>query len=336
MVQLNIAFLDEEEDYLEQLQGYVIRKKDLFFKIAAFSKAEAFLVQEKEQKFDAVVMTEVFWEALEGTAADTKKILLYEEDGKDVNGRLFLEKYQSAEQLFQQISAMLWQEETDGRAVFIEHTAKLIGIYSPIRHESQLLFSMTMAQILGETQKVLYVNLMEHSGFSFLTNEEITEDIGDLLYAMMQKNHDFAAGLHKIRRTYRNVDYIPPAVNPEHISEITKPLLEELFLILKGRSGYDIVVVDFDRVFLGFAEMIPVFGGFYCLGKEGRLNRYRMTEFMEYLRKEGEYTVDLVKHILLPEMKSSPTEAGLLDEGIYGGMGDYIRGCLYGGAEIGR
>ena len=57
---------------------------------------------------------------------------------------------------------------------------------------------------------------------------------------------------------------------------------------------------------------------------------------MEYLRKEGEYTVDLVKHILLPEMKSSPTEAGLLDEGIYGGMGDYIRGCLYGGAEIGR
>ena len=125
MVQLNIAFLDEEEDYLEQLQGYVIRKKDLFFKIAAFSKAEAFLVQEKEQKFDAVVMTEVFWEALEGAAADTKKILLYEEDGKDVNGRLFLEKYQSAEQLFQQISAMLWQEETDGRAVFIEHTAKL-------------------------------------------------------------------------------------------------------------------------------------------------------------------------------------------------------------------
>ena len=76
MVQLNIAFLDEEEDYLEQLQGYVIRKKDLFFKIAAFSKAEAFLVQEKEQKFDAVVMTEVFWEALEGAAADTKKILL--------------------------------------------------------------------------------------------------------------------------------------------------------------------------------------------------------------------------------------------------------------------
>ena len=46
--------------------------------------------------------------------------------------------------------------------------------------------------------------------------------------------------------------------------------------------------------------------------------------------------MDLGKRILLTEMKASPTEAGLLDEGIYGGMGDYIRRCLYGGAEIGR
>ena len=31
MVQLKIAFLDEEEAYLERLKGYLIRKKEKFF-----------------------------------------------------------------------------------------------------------------------------------------------------------------------------------------------------------------------------------------------------------------------------------------------------------------
>ncbi len=336
MVQLKIAVLDEEEAYLEQLKGYFVCKNEKFFKIWTFSKVEIFLDKaEEETVFDAIVMTLSFWHKLENYKSCAKKILLCEGERDELTkDSLFVSKYQSVKKLFCQISSMLWKEseKEDGR--FPENTAELIGVYSPVHHESQMIFSMTMAQIFGESQKVLYINLMEHSGFYQLVKGDITEDIGDLIYGMMQEEHDFTAGLHRIRQTYRNFDYIPPVVNPEHLSEISKPLFEQLFMALKKQSGYDVILIDFGMVFLGFAEMLPVFSSFYCLGREGMINRYRIDEFLEYLKKEGGHTMAHMNRILLPERIAYLEEGNPLDGGLYGGMGDYIRRCLYGGAEI--
>lgn len=337
MVQLKIAFLDEEELYLEQINGYLVRRNEMFFKVWTFSDAETFLKEAAGKTvFDAVVMTAPFWEKVNGYASGAKKILLCEGvREKSFADCPYVAKYQSAEMLFGQISAMLWQEDAKEEEL-PERTSEMIGIYSPMHHENQMLFSMTMAQILGENQKVLYVNLMEHSGFYQLMHMEVTEDIGDLIYGMMQKDHDFAAGLHRIRQTRKNFDFIPPAVNPEHLSEISKPLFEQLLIMLKNRSGYDTVIIDFGTVFLGFAEILPVFGSFYCLGKEGMVNRYRTEEFFEYLGRERKHVTAHINRLLLPEQMVFPEDANPLENSLYGGMGDYIRRCLYGGAQIGR
>ena len=95
------------------------------------------------------------------------------------------------------------------------------------------------------------------------------------------------------------------------------------------------VLVDFGAVFLGFAEMMPVFESFYCLGKEGMVNRYRIEEFLEYLNKEGGHTTAHMNRLLLPEQMPFLEEGNPLENSLYGGMGDYIRNYLYGGAQIG-
>ncbi len=335
MKQLKIAFLDEEEAYLEQLKGYLVRRQEMFFQVKTFQRAEAFLASQAESAFDAVVMTALFWDELKGVEFEGKRIFLYEGGTQSLPEECpYVKKHQSAERLFCQVSAMLWrQEEQD--AFLPESASELIGIYSPAHHECQMVFGLTMAQILGDRQKVLYVNLMEHSGFYRLTKEDVTEDVGDLFYGMMQSGHDFTAGLHRVRRSYRNFDYIPPAVNPEHLSEISKSLYEQMLMALKSQSGYDVVIIDFGMVFLGFAEMLPAFASFYCLGKEGAVSRFRIEEFLEYLGKEGGQTMSHMNRLLLPERMAPMEEGGLLEGSLYGGMGDYIRKCLYGGAGIG-
>lgn len=337
MTQLKIALIDEEEAYLKQLKGYLLRKRETFLNIHTFSGAKAFLDCREHTEFDAVVMTKGVWEALYNPKASGKQIFLLEESGGlPFSDCLFVKKYQSAENLLGQISAILWQEKNRNRSVFFEHPAELIGIYSPVHHEDQMLFSMTMAQILGEEQRILYVNLMEHSGFYQLTETEISEDAGDLIYGMMQKEYDFTVGMRRISRSCKNFDYIPPAVNPEHLSELTGALFEQLLLELKNCSGYDVVILDFGRIFPGFVKMLPAFESFYCLGREGMVNRLRMEEFTEYLNKGGEHMAAHVNRILLPEKMRIPEAGNPLESSLYGGMGDYIRRCLYGGVGIER
>lgn len=324
--------MDKDKQYLAQLQAYLLRKKDLFFRLYAFNSKEEYL-SSKEQ-YDALLVTGDLWEKELEKATLARVILLHEGwIPTQAKGGFAVAKYQSAEQLFQQISAMLWQEKKGLPRRTFPKNARLIGVYSPVHVGNQMVFSMTMARLLGEQEKVLYINLMEHSGFYSLTEAVAKKDIGDLLYGMLETENNFTMGLHSIRQTYANFDYIPPAVNPEHLSEIPRVLYEKLFFSLKHQSGYDVVIIDFGRVFLGFAETIAVLERLYCLGKSGKIDLCRMEEFEEYLRKETSYGRKKVQKLVLPDRLACRESSNPLDYSLYGEMGDYIRGCLYGKRE---
>jgi len=96
---------------------------------------------------------------------------------------------------------------------------EVVGVFSPIKHEMQMMFSLLYARNAAKNGKVLYINLMEFSGFSelfgeteydlsdvmmLLRNEEYTvEDIGSYIYEMDQ------------------FSYICPFTNPENSTSYT-------------------------------------------------------------------------------------------------------------------
>lgn len=335
MVQLKIAVLDKEREYLTQLAAYLVRKNESFFKVWTFWNAETYQRAAEAEVFDALLVTGIFLEEID-IQRISSKVILFREDGVPGYAKHLpsVSKFQPVEEIFSQISALLWQESFPREGWAVGRRTKMVGVYSPVHINSQMLFSLTMAQMLGENQKILYVNLKEHSGFYGITQTDSPEDIGDLIYGMMQKDHGFQAGLHRIRRTILNFDYIPPVVNPEHLSEIPQNIYEELFLGLKNNSGYDVVIVDFENVFLGFAQMISLFDTFYCLGKEGGLSRFQMEEFFGYLEKEREGLALGLNNITFPRGLFPVEEPYSLEKCIYGPLGDFVRDCL-GGQEVG-
>lgn len=335
MVQLKIAVLDKEREYLKQLAAYLVRKNESFFKVWTFWDAKEYQRAAEAEVFDALLVTGICLEEID-IQGISSKVILFREDGVPGYAQHLpsISKFQPVEEVFSQISALLWQESFPKEGWAAGKRTRMVGVYTPVHISSQMLFSLTMAQILGEEQKTLYVNLKEHSGFYGITDTDSPEDIGDLIYGMMQKDHNFQAGLHRIRRTILDFDYIPPVVNPEHLSEIPQNLYEELFLELKNNSGYDVVIVDFENVFLGFAQMIPLFDKFYCLGRDGGLSRFQMEEFFGYLEKEREGLAPRLKNIILPKGLLAGEEYYSLEKCLYGSLGDFVRDCL-GGQEIG-
>lgn len=333
MIQLRIAILDEETEYLERLNSYMVQKREYFFKIWTFSTWDYFQEASTTNRFHAILATEVFFERVLELEGQGQKILLREEGIlPEYQCVPNIYKYQSVERIFVQISNLIWEENGPSDHRVEGKQARLIGIYSPVHYADQMIFSMTMANILGENERVLYLNLQENTGFCKVTDTDAREDIGDLVYGMMQTDHDFYTGLHRVRRNFGNIDYIPPAGNPEHLSEITQNLYEELFLELKNRSGYDVVVVDFGTVFLGFAEILPVFEALYCIELPGVRNRYRVEEFFEYLAREGNQEQLKICPISLSDSMLRKEEPYPLEMSMYGEMGDYIRQTIGGAA----
>ena len=66
---------------------------------------------------------------------------------------------------------------------------EIIGVYSPIRHEMQMPFSMVLSSILAKQRRVLYINLMQSTGFLKLFDSQAEYDMGDLVLRLRKRNN---------------------------------------------------------------------------------------------------------------------------------------------------
>lgn len=95
---------------------------------------------------------------------------------------------------------------------------EVIGVYSPICHEMQMPFSMVLAQKLSTEKKVLYVNLMEHSGMLELLGVPGECDLGEVILALRRQRltaETLGRGIHETEWMH----YVEPFDNPEDLGE---------------------------------------------------------------------------------------------------------------------
>ncbi len=57
LVQLKVAVLDKEREYLKQLAAYLVRKKECFFKVWTFWDMRAYERAAEAEVFDALLVT---------------------------------------------------------------------------------------------------------------------------------------------------------------------------------------------------------------------------------------------------------------------------------------
>ena len=76
MVQLKVAVLDKEREYLKQLTAYLVKKRESFFKVWTFWDIETYQRAAEAEMFDALLVTGAFLENME-TGEIQSKIILF-------------------------------------------------------------------------------------------------------------------------------------------------------------------------------------------------------------------------------------------------------------------
>ena len=243
-------------------------------------------------------------------------------------------RYQSMEVILHEVQVMTLAGAGSRRMENVGTGMEVIGVYSPICHEMQMPFSMVLAQKLSTEKKVLYVNLMEHSGMLELLGVPGECDLGEVILALRRQRltaETLGRGIHETEWMH----YVEPFDNPEDLGEMTAGDLQELISFLEKQMSYEILLLDFGQGLRDFLSFLGLCTSIYCPMKSGFYYDCRMEHFRRYLEREPAVdNADRMQVIRLP-FSAGKIRAGMdvYRQFLWSEFGDYVRNHIGGREE---
>lgn len=332
MNQIVVAVCDCDEAYVKRFALYIRNHHPEQIVLHTFTRLEPFMEGLLEERFQIVLLGGGFDEAKEGIRQYKIPVLYLAEEVETDDESDSILKYQSAENILHEIYRACEREE-ECEKEFGGHKGKIewIGVCSPIQHEMQMPFSVTIASLLSEKKKVLYLNLMECAGFLELFHLEGERNLSDLLVKVRQ-NRLSKEGFWQLVSQNDSLYYIPPVNNPENLYQLEKEGYFKLFAFLEQETDFEVVVLDIGSAIQGFFDILSECNEVFSIMKSGPFPECRRAQFERAIQNGGhEKLMEKIQTIYLPYSASQVVPAmGLLEQFKWSELGDMARKYLFG------
>ena len=340
-----VAVCDTDREYRDRFVTYLVERKAEEYAVSAFSMPEKLLEALEEKKPDLAICGTGFEEMAERLAGYDIPVLVLQETMADAVAEPVtygsvpescrgICRYQSMEVILHEVQVMTLTGAGSRRMENVGTGMEVIGVYSPICHEMQMPFSMVLAQKLSTEKKVLYVNLMEHSGMLELLGVPGECDLGEVILALRRQRltaETLGRGIHETEWMH----YVEPFDNPEDLGEMTAGDLQELISFLEKQMSYEILLLDFGQGLRDFLSFLGLCTSIYCPMKSGFYYDCRMEHFRRYLEREPAADIaDRMQVIRLP-FSAGKIRAGMdvYRQFLWSEFGDYVRNHIGGQEE---
>lgn len=339
-----VAICDTEDGYRNRFVSYLVDHKAEEITVHAFSTLERFLSGIGNNVFDVVLLGRGF-EAAEKAVKEQGVPMLrlkdylpefVAEEGAYQTGAAMqmadVFRYQPMDAILHEMQVLVGQRVAT--PAIVGRTApklEVIGVYSPIHHEMQVPFSVIFASLLSEKRRVLYLNLMDYSGFMELFGLEGNCDMGDIVLRI-RNGRLLPEAFWRCVYEMGDLSYIPPFHSAENLHELTWGDYTDLIAYLEEETDFEIVVFDFGDGVTDQVRMLESCSSIYCPMKQGFLFSCQMNQFLSCLSQSSdEALAERIHQVDLPYSA----------RGIRGGtdvqrqlqwseFGDYVRKFLIG------
>lgn len=343
MSKLSVAVCDTNRAYGECIGSWMFVEWGTEFSGGFFSSAEMFQEQYERQQFQVILLARAFlleaWIQAEIKSRRDILWLYLQEEGEE--GEVFLdgeisviEKYQPVPVVIRSIYRYLEEYRKEEGKVLGEAT-EILGWFSPEQCIWQTPLAMTMAELLAEEERVLYVNLKECSGLGQWFQEEYERDLLDMMYYSQNQKQKNFMDLGSFVYTQENFDYLPPVRDGVLLGELQEEDYVRLLETVE-RTSYDVVVLDMGRMFPGFFKVWKQCSSIYIPQEQNVLANGMRREFEEEVKRQKDFALEeKISWLSLPDWnKKLLTPGNLMQQWIWGGQGDYVRELL--GKRSGR
>lgn len=245
----NLVICDCEEDYAKALALYLMKKKELSFKIQVCSSI-AHVLAAAEEGIDFLFISEKYT-LRERRKMNAKKVFvltagnLREKDDREIP----LYKYQSGDKLLGELLKQCDDLEGSGD-LFRKNTrktgGKIIGVFSPVHRIGKTTYALRLGEKLSASSNVLYLNLEVFGGIGGHF-EEGGQTLADLLYYARQEKGNLGLILTTIVRHREGLDYVLPMPVSEDVKEIEAGEWISLIKKIMDESIYETIILDIDE-----------------------------------------------------------------------------------------
>lgn len=334
MAKIKVAIYDDDKVYRERFTDYLMSYKSQEMELSIFTKPEYFLEKIIVDKYQLLVLGCGYEELLARVRLLQIPVLVLSEYSKDyVRESVGIEdiqvsytsKYQSMDVITHQMYLMTEARRIHGDCAWRMGEQEIIGVFSPVNHEMQMFFSLLYAKNAARHDRVLYLNLLEFSGFSELFGER-EADMSDVIL-QFRENKLSPECLFQFIYELEEISYISPFKNPENLKEISGQDIEALLRFINQYTDYRTIVIDFGMAVNDFVQNVAVCTKLYCLSKTGYFFESRMRQFFNYLEKTAKKEVlERIETLVIPYQAKTVCGGGnLLEQLNWSEFGDFVR-----------
>lgn len=343
MKKIEIAVCDADQAYGERFVTWISLENQDKFLGCCFSEEKPFLEYLQAQRPDIVLLGKGFL-GMEGVLEQIQKeepkgqegILWMYLNGLAEKGHIpeaakalpVLDKYQPVSQMVREIFS--YYQSYGKKEELLSFRRELIGIYSPGHSIWQTPFALTLAQVLGQQEHVLYVNLKECAGFTEWFQEEYQRDLLDVMYLCLTGKGNVPECIGSAVYHMENFSYIPPAGDSACLGEVLKQDYLKFVKLLAGQSGYGLVILDFGMMVPGFFTLLEECSKVYVLTEPGGLQAASLQHFRQMADRQARPELQQrIDYLTLPKLQPTAGQKGQwLQQWMWGSLGDYARSLM--------
>ncbi len=322
------AICDLEEAYVVHLADYLNQKGDLPFRVMAFTKLESLIEYAQGNEIEILLIST---DAMndEVRELDVHRIIILSDGEKPnlENGDLFIDKYQDSDTIARLVCGYAGQACAQMKESLGD--CRLIGVYSPISRCGKTLFSLTLADACAQEERTVYINLESCSGFEGLLKTAWREDLADLMFVARSERESFQTRLESILTSYGNLDICPPSFFPEDLRDIDVREWMQFFASVSQALSCHTIVLDIGPQIKDIPELLKMCGAVFMPILPDPVSRAKVSQFEKNLQALS--MEDLKRSIIrlyLPSVSVHSLGASLLDDLLYGNMGQFVRRLL--------
>lgn len=323
LITKSISILDSNKRYLDSFNNYIDSHSGLNLKASIFTDIDTFKSFLNQKTPDIILFSTEFLDAIFELNIPQEKLFILSEDlssykspdckvEKTDNTKSIstIYKYQSIEDILHIIFSTI-----DTSNCYDSHScksAKMIGVYSPVKRSGRTSFSIALANRFSQQGKCLFVSFDEYTINNFDTSVNYTsKNISDLLFYYLDifsdsnndsssLNNTFIVKAKSVIRTINGTDMIPACCYSTDIRALDTnhmiSFLRKLFLL-----DYDFIVVDFADVFQDIISILSVCDEVYCPTTSDNLSQIKIDSFYKQAcEKFPDFYTNFFQTITLP------------------------------------